>query len=487
MMKGILSIWSIASLPRGLKIMAYGEMWDRLTFYGIITVLTLYLTQTFGFSDQHLYAFWGLATAFGFGLPVVGGILADRLLGFRLAINIGCVLIILGCLVLTSASRPALYLGLSFIVLGIGFYKGNVTSLIGLLYHDNEATRDEGFLVFYVWMVSGAILGPFLYGALSELLGFKAGFILSAMGFASFLYWFNRRYCHFEFKQQPKQLKRPALFSLKQAHQALFVLLSLALILIITYTFAKADVCNNIVLVFSVLAFIGLLFYVGAKNPGYRKPIAVIAIISLLNAIYFAAGLQVDGALVLYVSRNTHYVFFHHALPPAFFSSLEPFFSVLLASSFMFCWQKLKIKNPNLNMMLLIIFGLFLTGLGFEIFAWGAYLNDSAVWAIFMALVLGNIMIALSGVCVLPTLMSSVTRLAPKEYLGTLVGMKFMINAAAGGIGTYLADLSSDTHLKASGHLAYGHAFHEIAVFVFILTILSLIFIPITQRLLKGV
>ena len=118
--------------PKGLYILGFAEAWDRLSYYGIQAILVLYLANKFLFSDYQAYAAFGIYSALGFATPVLGGYIADRYLGLRCSILLGMVLIIIGNVILITNAPLPFYTGLSFLVLGIGLFKGNAATQLGL-------------------------------------------------------------------------------------------------------------------------------------------------------------------------------------------------------------------------------------------------------------------------------------------------------------------------------------------------------------------
>lgn len=163
--------------PNGLLVFTVGEFWDRFSFYGTLTLLILYLTQAFSFPERQSYTLWGEYCALGFITPALGGLIADKWLGLFRTSLLGGIMMIFGFVFLTLSTHKNLsflYLGLSLSTLGIGLFKGNISSLVGALYHKNDPRRDSGFTLFTMGMVSGAMLGPLAYGILVQEMGWSA-------------------------------------------------------------------------------------------------------------------------------------------------------------------------------------------------------------------------------------------------------------------------------------------------------------------------
>ena len=173
--------------PRGLAVLFFAEMWERFSYYGMRGLLILYLTKHWLFSDGVASGIYASYAAMVYLMPVIGGIVADRYLGFRKAIIIGAVLLCLGHLGMAFEGEPAyladgqvvqdgfalqiFYLSLAFIIAGVGLLKPNISSIVGSLYTVNDERRDSGFTIFYMGLNVGAVLATLTCGYLGEVYG----------------------------------------------------------------------------------------------------------------------------------------------------------------------------------------------------------------------------------------------------------------------------------------------------------------------------
>ncbi len=173
--------------PAGLFVLFFTEMWERFSFYGMRALLVLFLVSSLGIGGwdwprENALALYGTYTALLYLTPIVGGMLADKYLGNRLAIVIGAVIMTLGHASMAIESNPLfLYLGLALLVIGTGFFKPNMTSFISILYKDFPEKKDGAFTIFYMGVNAGAFLGIMLCGYLGEILGWSWGFGLAGI------------------------------------------------------------------------------------------------------------------------------------------------------------------------------------------------------------------------------------------------------------------------------------------------------------------
>ena len=146
--------------PRGLYVLFFSEMWERFGFYGLRAILILYMTKTMLLDDKVATGMFAAYMALVYTTPIIGGLLADKLLGARRAIVIGAILISLGHFMLVTLQENMFYIGLAFLISGTGFFKSNISSTVGMLYAHGDPRRDAGFTLFYV----GINLGAFVAG-----------------------------------------------------------------------------------------------------------------------------------------------------------------------------------------------------------------------------------------------------------------------------------------------------------------------------------
>lgn len=169
--------------PPGLFLLFFVEMWERFSFYGMRALLIFYLTKGFlQASDKNAYAIYGAYTALVYATPFIGGILADRLLGTRLSIILGGLLMAAGHLVMTIENEVGLYTALALLICGNGFFKPNISTMVGALYPAGSPRRDAGFTIFYIGINLGAGLAPLVCGYIGETYGWHYGFGLATIG-----------------------------------------------------------------------------------------------------------------------------------------------------------------------------------------------------------------------------------------------------------------------------------------------------------------
>ena len=174
---------TVAGHPPGLFVLFFAEMWERFSYYGMRALLVFYMIKGFlAYDDARAYAVYGAYTALVYATPFIGGVLADRLLGARHAVVIGAVLMAAGHLLMAVENQVAFFGALALLIVGNGFFKPNISTIVGSLYPPGSTKRDGGFTLFYMGINLGAAMSPLLCGYIGETYGWHYGFGLATIG-----------------------------------------------------------------------------------------------------------------------------------------------------------------------------------------------------------------------------------------------------------------------------------------------------------------
>jgi POT family proton-dependent oligopeptide transporter len=169
--------------PAGLYTLFFAEMWERFSYYGMRALLVFYMIKGFlGYGDTQAYSVYGFYTSLVYMTPFIGGLLADKILGKRVAVVIGGILMAAGHLLMTQESEWPFFVALALLITGNGFFKPNISTMVGSLYRDGDKSRDDGFNIFYTGINLGAAMSPLLCGYVGEVYGWHYGFGLATLG-----------------------------------------------------------------------------------------------------------------------------------------------------------------------------------------------------------------------------------------------------------------------------------------------------------------
>lgn len=447
-----------------LSVLVFAEFSDRFCFCGALTILILYLKNIFLFSDIDAYATWGVFLSLSYITPVIGGYLADKILGFKKAIFWGMLALIGGNLLLCLQTKTSLYTGLSLLLCGIGLFKGNVSSLIGILCNQEYLKKQAAYSRFFMGITLGAILGPLIYGFLMGYLSWAACFFLGAIGnIISFLFLLYHRN-KIDLKNTSAILNSNSIPTLMKNKFYLLgftiVVMSMSLLFIIPRF-------SNGFLGFASLATVFILTIVCIQSfPEQRKNIIGLTLISILLVGYYAASFQVSGSLVLAISNHLTPTLFGWQITPTVFTSLEALFAFLFIPLLTRIWSYLDKKGITPSFIFKFICGLIAAGISFLIFAYAFHDKNQAV----LLLTLANLFLGLSVACIFPTHMAIVSDYAPLKAQGTLMGMSFLSDALAGYVGSLA---------YFNGNLTYHTMYMFIAYMLFGMGIILFLLIPL--------
>lgn len=480
--------------PKALYILAFAEMWERFSYYGIRVLLMFYMISELGFSDASAYGIYGMYFALASASSVAGGYLADQYLGNRKAIYLGAVTIATGHLILLMPFREMFTLGLAFVVAGTGFFKGNITSLLGQCYHPNDSRRDSGFTIFYMGINLGAFLAPFACGYIGQTFGWHYGFSVSGLGMLLGLLVLH---CNdgvlgtIGHSPDDAKLHRRSLFGLSPYQGIVMgILLSIP---VFAACIHYHDFLGNF-LYFAGIATLLVLLVIAFQCKGEERKSMVTLIAMMPFFVVFWTSLeQAGGSLNLFIDRHVDRTLMGHEIPTAWFLSINPFFIITLGSFFSILWVRL--RKYNLEPMTPIKFALafFQVSLGFLFLKLGVG-EGSEIGATSMIWVVLFYFLRTTGeLCLAPIALSMVTKLAPARLVSFMMGVFFLAIAfaqiTAQQVAKYFTTAASG--IKAVAHLqdkaASFQIFGQIFEFLILLPLGAGIVMLLITPLVKNV
>lgn len=452
--------------PKSLFILFFAEMWERFSFYGMRALLVLYMVKvlfvdmTEAGADERAYGIYGAYGALVYGTPVLGGLIADRFFGFRKAIIFGGLLMSLGHITLSlgdmldifnvaSVDFTTLFFffpGLALLIVGNGYFKPNISSLLGTLYKEGDPKRDSGFTLFYMGINVGAFLAPLTCGTLGQLYGWHIGFGLAGIGMIIGLitFWRNRsRLGDKGLPPNPEKLKKPLFSGLNR--EKLIILFSVLAIPAFAFLVNVNELMGWILGVLGSVILGVLLIEAFVRNDKVAgQRIMVIIILAFFHTLFWAFFEQAGSSINLFTDRNVNRVILGNEMPASTFQGINPAYIILLAPLFSVLWtflSKLK-KEPYTPVKFSL--GLIQLGLGFGIFVLGAKFfvtEQGLVPLVFLAL--GYLLHTTGELCLSPVGLSMVTKLSPARIVGFVMGAWFFSISFAHFIAGGIAKLTS--------------------------------------------
>ncbi len=466
------------SQPRGFYTITLGELCERFSYYGAQTLLVLYLTQHFLVSDNISYSIYGGYAAFAYALPVLGGLLADRLLAPKPVLITGGLLLIIGNLLMAFPSLTIFCIGLALTACGTGLYKPNSASLISQLYGSNAigAKRESGFTLFYMGMNIGAMASPFVYGFM-EKKGFQYAYLISAALLTiSWLLFIVRHYHTLPTKK------------INWLNQSLGHGLIIAGSIIVALLFLNPTLLNNFLILFGLIALIALLIVTFRREKIERNHFLAILLLCFFCMCFFAASLQVGSSINLFIQRDVNSTIGNWPIPAIMFTSLYPLAVILLAPIAAYIWTVLTKRNFELPAPIKISIGLILGSIGFLCFMLSAWHSSKALFSYIPItwILLGNLALGAGELCLMPTMLSLITRLSPVDLQSTMIGVLFLFIAFGGYLSGIAGKISDYTiqNINLSGSM-YGLMFFKFSIILLIIAIFAFILTPIIKFLMR--
>jgi len=441
--------------PRGLYTLFFSEMWERFCYYGMRTLLTLYLVKSLLKGDSEASMMYGAYTALIYAAPVLGGKLADQYLGYRYAILLGAVFMAIGEFLILGGNEMFLLLGMGALIVGNGYFKANISTIVGKLYEDDDPRRDSGFTIFYIGINIGALLATTVVAYVGETYGFKYGFGLAGLGMLSglMIFWLGRE----NYSAAPGLELREAGLETKYGMKvyqlitlASLLLIPLCYVLILKNTFQIGGEDGFTFPLMTVLLTL-LFVYVAyslikagiAEGEMWRDRMVALVIFMIINVIFWACFEQAGTSLTLFADRNVDRVIMGWEMPASMTQFFNPFFIVLFGSIFTWMWVQLDRigKNPSIPMKFSL--GILQLGLGFLVTIVGLQFVDETTAMVPLLTLLFLYMLHTTGELFLsPIGLSMVTKLAPKNMAGTAMGGWFLSFAIANYAGGLIATLT---------------------------------------------
>jgi POT family proton-dependent oligopeptide transporter len=434
--------------PRGLFVLFFAEMWERFSYYGMRALLIFYLVQHWMFSDSEASVIYGAYTALVYIAPVVGGYLADRYLGQRKAVLFGAVLLTFGHFLMAfegdggqgAPEMNVFWLALSFIIVGSGFLKANISVMVGQLYPRTDIRRDPAYTIFYMGINLGAMLGSLIAGYLGQTYGWAWGFGAAGVGMLLGLVVFvigKPLLLGRGESRVPERLATPV-FAGITFEWVLYALafLSVGVVSMVGYLLGTAGA-----------VLVGYVLFTAVFKLGREERNRIIAALYLIigSILFWALFEQAGASLNLFTDRSVDRTILGWEVPASMFQSLNSMYIIALAPLFAMFWLWLAKRGWEPSAPAKFALGVVLVGAGFLVLVAGAAAAGAgATPVIFIFLI--YLIHTMGELCLSPVGLSAMNRLAPAQMASLIMGAWFfasatgnfaagLISAATGGEG----------------------------------------------------
>jgi proton-dependent oligopeptide transporter, POT family len=471
--------------PKGLYVLALTEMWERFSFYGMRALLVFFLTQRFQFSDQTAFAVYGGYAALVYVSPVLGGLLADRYLGFSRAVVFGGLLMVCGHFGLAvedlllarrgSAQAQVFYLSLAFLIAGVGLLKPNISTMVGGLYPDNGHLRDSGFTVFVCGINFGAAISAVVCGYVGQKYGWGYGFGIAGLGILLGLAIFVGGQRHLRgigAPPDPAALGRRVWAGVR-LESAIYLATLLAIVGV--WRLVQMPVLGYVVGASFLIATAGTIAYAYRRLDLIRRQ-QLFAALALMGVwVCFAALIEQTGSsLNLFtervVDRSLEIAGASGAyeMRSAQLQGLLPFLVILFSPLFAWLWGYLERHHLNPSTPVKFALSLLFLGAGYGAVFIGMLSADGSVRVPLAWLLLLYGLFAIGDLLIVPVGLSVTTKLATAKLVGFMMGL-WMLSVA---IGNFLSAAIAG-HSAVAAHSAAAVVFTRYRQFFGILALVS--------------
>ena len=439
--------------PVGLSTLFLTEMWERFSYYGMRALLILYLTKHFLFGDARAGMIYGSYVALIYGLPLLGGIVADRYLGIKKAVTFGAILLVIGHISMALEGEQAyisndkiirsdfhlsiFFLSISFIAVGVGFLKANISNLVGSLYSKNDPKRDSGFTIFYMGINLGAFTATLVCAYLGETYGWKYGFGVAGLGMFFGLMIFRRGLNNLRdigLPPDPEHLKKKY-FGI--CVENIIYVSSLFFIFLIWFLFRNIGDFGLILAILggSVLSWLGYYLFKNC-NSVERKQTFMMLVLMAFSIFFWALFEQAASSVTLFTDRN---VDFGDTLSAGMIQALNPLFIVIFAPVFAWLWVFLGKRNIDPHPGYKFGIAILLVGLGFFSLVIGKDFSGDSFKVPLLFLAAMYLFHTFGELCLSPVGLSMVTKLSIPRIAGFMMGVWFLSSSLAGYVSGIIA------------------------------------------------
>ncbi|MCC6817101.1 MAG: MFS transporter [Saprospiraceae bacterium] len=438
--------------PSALFTLFFTELWERFSFYGMRAFLIFYMTKELfsqiqdGTADAKAYGVYGAFNALLYAAPIVGGMIADKILGFRNTIIYGGLMMAGAQFVLAynaylgNNSEWIFFLGLGLLAIGNGFFKPNISSFLGTFYDRNDKRKDSAFTIFYMGINIGAFLAPITCGYLAQQVHWSLGFLAAGVGMLVGLFVFYKNMSKYEDKgnpPNPEKLKTQKFLGMPMG----LAILVISLLCVPVFSFLiKAEGVTNYILLIVGFAVIGYILYNSFTSEDREEGQRLLVFIALFifHMLFWVLFEQAGGSLNVLTERYIN----KHGVEASQFQSVNALLIILLAPVFTWIWLQLGKRNLEPRSPIKFFLALLQMALGYWIIVMGVKTGIASGAEIPLIFLLLMYLFHTTGELSLsPVGLSLVTKLSPAKTVGFIMGSWFLSIAFAHKIGGYLGQL----------------------------------------------
>jgi len=485
--------------PKQLWYLFFSEMWERFCFYGMRGMLVVFMVNHLAMDEKTANLQYGATQAWVYAFTFIGGLFADKILGLRKSLFWGGILMIVGSVILAIDPKNFFFTGIGFTIVGTGFFKPNISSMVGQLYKNDDPRRDAGFSFFYMGVNLGALIGGYICIAVAEgslwqsivpeNLRWNVGF-----GFAAIVMIISL----LTFTQTQKSLGDIGLSPLlhiekskKKLYEILTFVGSLAIVPIIIIMVANTVYTDYFMMIIGPASILYLFYEMKNFSSVENKKLLAALIFIIFSIFFWAFFEQSGGSLSLFAANNLNNEILGVQLSPnGVNNSANSLFVIGFAAlvGLVWLWMAKKKIEPNTVVKFGLAF-IFLAA-GFWIFYYTKFFADLNGRTSLGIFTFGWFIITFGELCLSPIGMSAMTKLSPQKTQAVIMGMWFLASAYgqyfAGLLGANIAEASENaTNLEKLN--TYADGYEQLAIYALIAGVVLIIISPLVKKLMQDV
>lgn len=485
--------------PKQLWYLFFSEMWERFSFYGMRGMLVIFMVNQLMMDEKTANLQYGATQAFVYAFTFIGGLFADKILGYRKSLFWGGLLMIAGSVILAIDPKQFFFFGISFTIIGTGFFKPNISTMVGKLYKDDDNRRDAGFSLFYAGVNLGALIGGYICIAVAngtmfasyvpELLRWNVAF-----GFAAIVMLVSL----LTFTQTQKSLGEIGLSPLANLEPSKRKMLeiatyvgSLVIIPIIMTMVAKTEYTDYFMFIIGPASLLYLFYEMRNFSLVENKKLCAALVFIIFSIFFWAFFEQSGGSLSLFAANNLENTVAGIKLDPnGVNNSANSLFVIVFAAliGMVWLWMNKRKIEPNT----VVKFGLafvFLAG-GFYVFYYTKFFADASGRTSLDLFTFGWFVITFGELCLSPIGMSAMTKLSPQKTQAVIMGMWFLASAYgqyfAGILGANIAE-ASENSTNLDKLMVYADGYKQLALYALIAGVVLIVISPLVKKLMHDV
>jgi POT family proton-dependent oligopeptide transporter len=489
--------------PKQIWSLFFSEMWERFCFYGMRGMLVFFMISQLNFHKTEANLQYGATQAFVYAFTFIGGLFADKILGFRKSLFWGGILMIVGSAILATDPHNYFFLGIAFTIIGTGFFKPNISTMVGKLYKSGDSRTDAGFSLFYAGINLGALLGGYLCIAIGKgemftnlipedkrwNVAFGLAAVVMVLSLVNFI--FTQRSLGTIGLQPGHPLAEVKSKPIAKWLEYSVYVGTILMVPLIKIMVSKTEYTDYFMWTIGPLTLLYLFYEMTKVTPAERKKLWAALVFILFSIVFWGIYEQSGGSLSIFAAENLDKNLLGMQLDPnGVNNSGGAFFILLVAVPIGLLWIWLNKKKMEPNTIIKFGLGFLLLGLGYYVlFATKFFATLSGITSL-NVFTLALLVITFGELCLSPIGLSIMTKLSTKNLQGMMMGMWFLASAygqyVAGLIGAFLSE-AKEGATKSEILVTYAEGYKQLGLYALIAGVILIIISPLIKKLMQEV